>query len=134
MSLRINEIEGKPFTGIIFLVERIDPEQDHQIEAKLFEVASTQIGYEVPHWEMNEKSTPPIGVQAQAASLLDINAQDAQVSKLQKLMISACGAQGTIFAGWWFEKEWALEPYHISLIRYVMGEETQNGLLIGLSV
>ena len=36
----------------LFLFERIDPEQDHQIAARLFEVASTQIGCKVPHQKM----------------------------------------------------------------------------------
>ena len=71
----------------------------------MFEVASTQIGCEVLHREMTEESTPLIEVQAQVASLLDINAQDAQVSKLQKLMTGAGRALGTIFAGYWFPKE-----------------------------
>ena len=54
---------------------------------------------------MYEAGTPLIEVQAQAASLLDIDAQDAQVLKLQKLITSAYRALRTIFAGWWFEKE-----------------------------
>ena len=48
----------------VFLVERIDPEQNRQIAARLFEVASTQIGCEVPHQKMYEAGTPPIEVQA----------------------------------------------------------------------
>ena len=88
----------------LFLVKRIDPEQDHQIVARLFEVASTQIGCEVPHQKIYEGSTPPIEVQAQAASLLDIDAPDVQVLKLQKLIASAYRVLRTIFAGWWFEK------------------------------
>ena len=89
----------------LFLVKRIDPEQDRQIAARLFEVASTQIGCEVPHQKMYEAGTPPIEVEAQAASLLDIDTQDAQVLKLQKLIASAYRSLRTIFAGWWFEKE-----------------------------
>ena len=54
---------------------------------------------------MYEAGTPPIEVQAQAASLLDIDTQDAQVLKLQKLIASDYRALRTIFAGWWFEKE-----------------------------
>ena len=65
-----------------FLVKRINPEQDCQIAARLFEVASTQIGCEVPHQKIYKAGTPPIEVQAQAASLLDNDAQDAQVLKL----------------------------------------------------
>ena len=72
---------------------------------RLFEVSSTQIGCEVLHQEMIDESTPPTEVQAQACSLLDIDAQDAQVSKLWKLMTSAGRALGTIFAGYWFPKE-----------------------------
>ena len=45
------------------MVERIDPEQDQQVAVRLFKVASTQIGSEVPHQEMYEASTPPIEVQ-----------------------------------------------------------------------
>ena len=48
----------------LFLVKRIDPEQDCQIAARLFEVASTQIGCEVPHQKIYEAGTPPIEVQA----------------------------------------------------------------------
>ena len=48
----------------LFLVERINPEQDHQIAARLFEEASTQIGCEVPHQKMYKASTPLIEVQA----------------------------------------------------------------------
>ena len=54
---------------------------------------------------MYKTGTPLIEMQAQAASLLDIDAQDAQVLKLRKLIISAYGALRTIFAGWWFKKE-----------------------------
>ena len=81
-SSKINEVEGKPFTKIDFLVERIDPEQDQHVATRLFKVASTQIGSKVPHQDTYEVSTPPIEVQAQAASLLNIDAQDVQVSKL----------------------------------------------------
>ena len=66
----------------LFLVERIDPQQDQQVTVRLFKVASTQIGSEVPHQEMYKASTPLIEVQAQAASLLNIDAQDVQVLKL----------------------------------------------------
>ena len=48
----------------LFLVERIDPEQDRQIAARLFEVVSTQKGCKVPHQKMYEAGTPPIEVQA----------------------------------------------------------------------
>ena len=48
----------------LFLVERIDPEQDQQVAVRLFKVASTQIGSKVPHQEMYKASTPPIEVQA----------------------------------------------------------------------
>ena len=48
----------------LFLVERINPEQDCQIAARLFEVASTQIGCEVPHQKMYKAGIPPIEVQA----------------------------------------------------------------------
>ena len=103
-SSRINKVEGL-HQNQLFLVKRIDPEQDRQIAARLFEVASTQIGCEVPHEKIYEASTPPIEVQAQAATLLDIDTPDVQVLKLQKLIISAYRALRTIFAGWWFEKE-----------------------------
>ena len=86
----------------LFLVERVNPEQDHEIAARLFEVASTLIGCGVPHREMNAESTPPNEVQARAASLMSIDAQDAQVSKL---MMSASRALGTIFAEYWSPKE-----------------------------
>ena len=66
----------------LFLAKRIDPEQDRQIAARLFEVASTQIGCEVPHQEIYKAGTPLTEVQAQAASLMDIDTQDAQVLKL----------------------------------------------------
>ena len=89
----------------LFLVKRIDPEQDHHIAAGLFEVASTQIGCKVPHQKMYKAGTPPIEVQTRAASLLDIDAPDVQVLKLQKLIISAYRALRTIFTGWWYEKE-----------------------------
>ena len=59
----------------------------------------------VPEQKMNEKSTPPIEVQAQAANLLDIDAQDVQVSKLWKLMTSAYRALGIIFDGSWLKKK-----------------------------
>ena len=39
----------------LFLVERIDPEQDCQIAARLFEVASTQIGCKVPHQKITKQ-------------------------------------------------------------------------------
>ena len=78
MSSKINEVEGKPFTKI----ERIYPEQDQQVAVRLFKVASTQIGSEVLHQEMYKTSTPLIEIQAQAASLLNIDAQDILVSKL----------------------------------------------------
>ena len=100
----------------------------------MFEVASTQIGCEVPHQKMYEAGTPPIEVQAPAASLLDISAQDAQALKLQKLIASTYRALRTIFTGWWFEKERALESYCVHLIGYITWEETQNRSLIGLSV
>ena len=45
----------------LLLVKRIDPEQDHQIAARLFEVASIKI---VPHQKMYEAGTPLIEVQA----------------------------------------------------------------------
>ena len=80
----------------LFLVERVDPEQDHQTVVRSFEVASTQIGCGVPHWEMTEESTPLIEVQARSACLLDIDAQDSQVLKLHKLMIGAGKALETI--------------------------------------
>ena len=82
-------------------MEKVNPEQDREIVAKSFEVASTLIGYGVPHQQMNAEGTPLIEVQARAASLMDIDAQDVQVSKLHKLMISASQALGTIFAEYW---------------------------------
>ena len=86
-------------------MERIDPEQDQQVAARLFKVASTQIGSKLPHQEMYEASTPPIEVQAQAARLLNIDAQDVQVSKLQELITSANEVLRTIIAGWWSKEE-----------------------------
>ena len=71
----------------------------------MFELASTQIGCEVPHQKMYKAGTPLIEVQAQTASLLDIDAQDAQVLKRRKLIASAYRALRTIFTGWWFKKE-----------------------------
>ena len=62
--IKNNEVEGKPFTEIDFLVERVDPEQDQQVAARLFKVASTLIGSEVPHQEKYKASTPTIEVQA----------------------------------------------------------------------
>ena len=53
---------------------------------------------------MYKVGTPLIEVQAQVARLLDIDAQDAQVLKLQKLIASAYGTLRTIFAGWWSER------------------------------
>ena len=110
-SFRTNKVEGRPFTrtashqNCLFLVKRVDPDQDHQTAASSFEVASTQIGCEVLHREMTEESSTPIEVQAQAASLLDVNAQDAQVSKLCKVMTGAGKVLGTIFTGYGFPKE-----------------------------
>ena len=54
---------------------------------------------------MYKAETPPTEVQAQVASLLDIDTPDVQVLKLWKLIVSAYRAQRTIFAGWWFQKE-----------------------------
>ena len=68
-------------------------------------VASTQIGCEVPHQKMYEAGTPLIEVRARAASLLDIDAQDVQVLKLWKLIVSAYRALRIIFAGWWLKEE-----------------------------
>ena len=48
----------------LLLVKRINPEQDRQIAARLFKIASTQIGCEVPHQKMYKASTPLIEVQA----------------------------------------------------------------------
>ena len=67
---------------------------------RLIEVASTQIGCEVPHQKMYEASTPLIEVQARTASLFDIDASDVQVLKLWKLIASAYRALRAIFTGW----------------------------------
>ena len=56
----------------LFLIEKVDPEADWQVAVRLFNVASTQIGSEVQHWEMFKASTPPIEIQACAASPLSI--------------------------------------------------------------
>ena len=55
---------------------------DPQVAVRLFNVASSQIGSKVPHHEMYKASTPLIEVQAQAAHLLNVDAQDVQELKL----------------------------------------------------
>ena len=141
MDMPVYVIENQPgrrqtlHWNQLFLVKRINSEQDCQIAARLFEVASTQIGCEVPHQKMYKAGTPLIEVQAGAASLLDIDPQDAQVLKLWKLIASACRALRTIFAGWWLKKEWASESYCVSSVRYIMGGRSVKWIisrLIGL--
>ena len=78
MSLKISEVEGKPFTKILFLIEKADPEADLQIAVRLFNVASTQMGSEIQHQEMFKASTSPIEKQACLACSLSINVQNDQ--------------------------------------------------------
>ena len=54
---------------------------------------------------MLEASTPPIEIQAYAACLLSIDAQNAQESKLQELITSAYKALRASYAGWWLNEE-----------------------------
>ena len=61
----------------LFLIEKVDPEEDQKVAVRLFNVASTQIGSKVQHQEMSKANTPPITIQAYAACSLKIDAQDA---------------------------------------------------------
>ena len=58
-----------------------------QVAVRLFNVAPTQVGSEVQHQDMSEASTPLIEIQACAACPLSVDAQNAQESKLQELII-----------------------------------------------
>ena len=76
----------------LFLIEKVDPEEDLKVAMRLFNVASTQLNAEVQCCEMHEASSPLIEVQEQAASTLAIDAQDDQESKLQGFIRGAYGA------------------------------------------
>ena len=76
----------------LFLIEKVDPEEDQQVAVILFNVASTQIGSEVQHQEMSKASTPQIQIQAYTACPLNVDAQDAQELKLWELITHACKA------------------------------------------
>ena len=69
----------------------------------MFNVASTQIGSEALHQEMPKASTPLIELQAQAC-MLNIDAQDVQVTKLRELMTSVITKLRAIYAGWWLKE------------------------------
>ena len=90
----------------LFLIAKVDPKVDLQVAVRLLNVASTQISSEVQHREMLEASTPPIKIQAYAACLLSIDAQNVKESKLWELITSAYKALWAIYAGWWLNKEW----------------------------
>ena len=68
-----------------------------RLAVRLFNVASTQIGSKVQHQEMSEASARLIEIQVYAACPLNIDAQDAQESKLQEVITKALRA---IYAGW----------------------------------
>ena len=78
----------------------------HQkVAVRFFNVASTQIGSEVQHRHMSEASTPLIEIQACAACLLSVDAQNTQELKLQELITSAYKALQAIYAGWWLNED-----------------------------
>ena len=51
----------------LFLIEKVDPEADPQVAARLFNVASTEISSRAQHHEMFEASTPLKETQAHVA-------------------------------------------------------------------
>ena len=87
----------------LFLIEKVHPKVDLQVAVRLFNVASTQIGSKVPHWEMSESSKPLIQIQAYAAYPLSVNAQNIQESEL---ITHAYKTLQAIYAGWWLNEEW----------------------------
>ena len=89
----------------LFLIKKVGPEADLQVAARLFDVASTQIGSRVHHQEMFKASAPLMEIQAHAACPLSIDAQNPQESKLLEPITHACKALRAIYAGWWFNKE-----------------------------
>ena len=65
----------------LFLIVKVNSKADMQVAVRLFNVASTQIGSGVQHFEMFKASTSPKEIQAHVACPLRVSAQNAQESK-----------------------------------------------------